>query len=91
MQWPPPLCDPFRRMIASDGLLERLDWILGPHARLDNDRGLLVSAPGTSGHSLHSGPRSEQPAGGAPFQLGYNDSVLIFCILFSNSPGFIQE
>ena len=35
MLWPPPLCDPFRRMIACDGLLERLDWILGPNGARD--------------------------------------------------------
>ena len=33
--WPQPFCMPFRRMIAEPQLLQRLDWILGPNARMD--------------------------------------------------------
>ena len=62
-------------MIDCDGLIERLEWILGPNPRLDHDRGVLVSSPGSHGHSLHSGPNVDAPAGGAPFALGYNNSV----------------
>ena len=75
LTFPEPFCQPFRQMIDCDGLIERLEWILGPNPRLDHDRGVLVSAPGSHGHSLHSGPNVDAPAGGAPFALGYNNSV----------------
>jgi len=75
LTFPQPFCEPFRQMIDCDGLIERLEWILGPNPRLDHDRGVLVSAPGSHGHSLHSGPNVDAPAGGAPFALGYNNSV----------------
>ena len=75
--WPQPLCQPFRRMIADKQLFERLDWILGQHARLDDARGLLLSHPGTMGHSLHSGPMRQHAyvSAGSPFVLGWADSV----------------
>lgn len=75
--WPHPHCQPFRRMIADAQLVERLDWILGRRARLDDARGLLLSHPGTMGHSLHSGPMREHAyvSAGSPFVLGWADSV----------------
>ena len=39
--WPQPFCMPFRRMIAEPQLLRRLDWILGPHARMDGACGSI--------------------------------------------------
>ena len=45
LTWPHPHCEPFRRMIAHPPLCRRLSWILGEGFRLDDARGLLVSAP----------------------------------------------
>ena len=77
LTWPQPHCEPFRRMIADEQLFQRLDWILGPQARMDDARGLLLSHPGTMGHSLHSGPMREHAylSAGTPFGLGWADSV----------------
>jgi hypothetical protein len=74
MTWDPPLCSPFHAMVGHSALMERLDWIMGPGARMDDDRGLILSPLGTQGHSLHSGPTTES-GGFVPPQLGWVESV----------------
>eukprot|EP01051_Picozoa_sp_SAG22_P011232 SAG22_NODE_1063_length_5757_cov_9.273595_2_plen_98_part_00 len=49
--------------------------------------GLLLSPTGTLGHSLHSGIRTEQPAGGSKFGLGWADSINVAWQLRSTPPG----
>ena len=64
-------------MIADAELFRRLDWILGPNARMDDARGLIPSHPGTMGHSMHSGPMRQHAyiSAGSPFAVGWADSV----------------
>ena len=87
LTWPHPHCEPFRRMIAHPPLCRRLSWILGEGFRMDDARGLLVSAQGTSGHSLHSGPVSYEPEGGSPFAIGWADDVNVAWQLRDVPPG----
>lgn len=73
---PKPHCDPFREMAVHPAVILRLNWMMGSGFRCRDARA-ICSAPGWSGHRLHSGADPIKPKNTYAMQNGrvYCDSI----------------
>ena len=76
LQFPPPYCEPFRKMMSHPVVEHRLNWMGGSGRRCGGPTG-FVAAKGNSGHALHDCGEPMNPPMGFQFQNGrsYSEAV----------------